>query len=256
LNARARPQTVRVVTAARDLEIGVLLRDSDLKMGELIGSVPKGASTKLETLVGRGVTSTLYRGEPILESRLAPAGSGGGLAATIPSGMRACAVKVNDVVGVAGFVLPGMRVDVLISGNPPGVTSTEGPKVRTLLQNIAVLSAGSNIQKDNEGKPVQVQVVNLLVTPQQAEVLSLASNETRIQLVLRNPLDTEFAKPPGSAMASLFSDGRIAKPVTSGTIRRPAPKVEKPSEARLYLVEVLNGGNRKEEKFSSPEDHK
>jgi pilus assembly protein CpaB len=258
LNARARPQTTRVVMAAHDLEIGTLIRDTDLKMGELVGALPKGAITKPDALVGRGVTSTLYAGEPIIESRLAPAGSGGGLAATIPPGMRACAVKVNDVVGVAGFVLPGMRVDVLISGNVPGVASTEGPKVRTLLQNIAVLSAGANIQRDNEGKPVQVQVVNLLVTPQQAEVLSLASNETRIQLVLRNPLDTDLAKPPGSAMAKLFADGNAApKPVVhAAPPRMPAPVVQKPAVPRYYLVEVLNGSTRKEEKFNSPEENK
>jgi pilus assembly protein CpaB len=258
LNARARPQTVRVVMAARDLEIGTLIRDTDLKMGEMIGALPKGASTKLEAVVGRGVTSNVYADELVLDNRLAPVGSGGGLAATIPDGMRACAVKVNDVVGVAGFVLPGMRVDVLISGNPPGAKSIEGPKVKTLLQNIAVLSAGANIQKDNEGKPVQVQVVNLLVTPEQAEVLSLASNETRIQLVLRNPLDTEFAKPPGSGMANLFADPNApapAKPRSPALRNVSAPKPEAIAP-RIYLVEVMNGATRKEEKFSSPEENK
>lgn len=255
---KARPQTVQVVTAARDLEVGTLIRDTDLKTGEVVGSLPKGASTKPDALVGRGVTSNIYAGEVILENRLAPAGSGGGLAATIPQGMRACAVKVNEVVGVAGFVLPGMRVDVLISGNTPGAAPTEGPKVRTLLQNIAVLSAGTNIQKDNEGKPVQVQVVNLLVTPQQAEVLSLASNETRIQLVLRNPLDTELAKPPGSAVANLFADVSAApKPAPQAVrSRMPVRIVQKPVERRLYLVEVLNGNTRKEEKFDSPQENK
>jgi pilus assembly protein CpaB len=243
--------------AARDLEIGTLIRDTDLKMGEVIGALPKGASTKLEAVVGRGVTSNLYADEPVLDSRLAPVGSGGGLAATIPEGMRACAVKVNDVVGVAGFVLPGMRVDVLISGNVPGVATTTGPKVRTLLQNIAVLSAGANIQKDNEGKPVQVQVVNLLVTPEQAEVLSLASNETRIQLVLRNPLDTDLAKPPGTAMANLFADPNAPAPAKPRSVLRKvsAPKPEAVAP-RVYLIEVLNGGTRKQEKFSSPEESK
>ena len=126
---------------------------------------------KREDAVGRGVVSDLYQGEPILDSRLAAVGSGGGLAATIPQGMRACAVKVDDVVGVAGFVTPGMRVDVLISGNAPGAANaSEGTQVKTLLQNIQVLSAGTDIQKDAEGKPQQVQVVNLLVTPDQAEI--------------------------------------------------------------------------------------
>jgi pilus assembly protein CpaB len=150
-----------------------------------------------------------------------------------------------------------MRVDVLISGNPPGGASAEGPKVRTLLQNIAVLSAGANIQKDNEGKPVQVQVVNLLVTPKQAELLSLASNETRIQLVLRNPLDTELATPPGSAMANLFADPNAPKPAPQRVVaRRTPPVVAKPAEPRIYLIEVMNGATRKQEKFDSPEDNK
>jgi pilus assembly protein CpaB len=104
--------------------------------------------------------------------------------------MRAVAIRVNDVVGVAGFVVSGQRVDVLISGTPPGGASN-GPKLKTLLQNIEVLSAGTNFQKDAEGKLVQVPVVNVLVTPEQAEVLSLASNQTVIQLILRDPLDND-----------------------------------------------------------------
>ena len=154
--------------------------------------------------------SPIYEGEPVLGNRLAAAGAGGGFSVTIPNGMRACAVKVNDVVGVAGFVVPGMRVDVLISGSSPNAPGS-GPRVKTLLQNVAVLSAGQNYQKDAEGKPVEVQVVNLLVTPEQAEVLSLASNETRIQLVLRNPLDHETAKTSGSAMSDLFGDAQIGR---------------------------------------------
>src|SRR6202035_2359341 len=118
---------------------------------EILGTVPKGVIVKLQDAIGRGVVSNLYEGEPVMDSRLAAVGSGGGLAATISQGMRALAVKVDDVVGVAGFVTAGMRVDVLISGNPPGVVNTsEGPRVKTLLQNIEVLSAGTDIQKDGE----------------------------------------------------------------------------------------------------------
>ena len=154
--------------------------------------------------MNRGVASPIYEGEPITENRLAQQGSGGGLAGTIPPGMRACAVKVNEVVGVAGFVVSGMRVDVLITGQPPGGNPLDGSRVRTLLQNIQVLSAGTNFQRDQAGKPEQAQVVNLLVTPTQAELLSLASNETRIQLVLRNPMDTQILRTPGTMVADLF----------------------------------------------------
>jgi pilus assembly protein CpaB len=242
--------TTRVLAAATDIKLGSVLRDVDLTTVEIAGTLPKGVILKRENAIGRGVMSNLYLGEPILESRLAAPGSGGGLAATIPQGMRASAVKVNDVVGVAGFVTPGMRVDVLISGNPPGAANAvQGTMVRTLLQNIEVLSAGTDIQRDAEGKPQQVQVVNLLVTPQQAEVLSLASNETHIQLVLRNPLDTKLDKPPGTAMAQLFTDGIPAKVPVVG---RRAPKTV--STPRFYLVEVFNGSKKTEAKFASAED--
>jgi pilus assembly protein CpaB len=249
-------RTIRILVAAQDLQIGALIHDSDLTNGEWVGPLPKGALVTKDMVLGRGVIAQIYQGEPILDNRLAAVGSGGGLAATIRPGMRACAVRVDDVVGVAGFVLPGMHVDVLVSGSGPGVNASEGPKVKTLLQNIEVLSAGNDIQKDNEGKPVQVQVVNLLVTPEQAEVLSLASNQTKIQLVLRNPLDTDTAKTPGIAMAGLFSDGApkpksvvVKKP---SVIAQPPAQVEKPPEPRIYLIQVLNGSKHTEEKFSDP----
>jgi pilus assembly protein CpaB len=164
--------------------------------------------------------------------------------------MRATAVRVNEVVGVAGFVTPGMRVDVLITGIPPGATGNtgQGSLVRTLLQNIEVLSAGTDIQRDAEGKPQQVQVVNLLVTPTQAEILSLASSETRIQLVLRNPLDTKLDKPPGTATAQLFTDANPPRAVVAGH------KVSKPAPSRVYLVEVFNGSKKSETKFAAGEN--
>jgi pilus assembly protein CpaB len=247
---------IQVIQASRNLEIGTLIKDADLKAGPWLGDVPAGMTTKKETLVGRGVIAPIYAGEAIMETRLAPAGAGGGLAATIPPGMRACAVKVDEIVGLAGFVVPGMKVDVLISGNPPG-SEASGRRVKTLLQNIAVLSAGQNYQKDAEGKPVSVQVVNLLVNPEQAEVLSLASNETRIQLILRNPLDTEPTKVPGSAMANLFGTQkpeaaprpRVAPLITRVTV--PAPErvmVQLPP----FQIEVINGPQRTEAKFARP----
>ena len=258
--ARSTPQAQlsSVVVAARNLEIGTVITERDLKSSEWAGPVPNGVAVKPEAIVGRGVVSALYEGEPIMENRLAAPGSGGGLAATIPPGMRACAVRVDEVVGVAGFVLPGMRVDVLISGTPPGAATGGGSKVRTLLQNIQVLSAGANIQKDAEGKPVQVQVVNLLVTPDQAELLSLAGSETRIQLVLRNPLDTQVTKTAGSATAALFADPNAPPPVKSNRPRlvqaRPAPvEAAKPVAPTFYLIEVLNGTKRTEAKFATEE---
>jgi pilus assembly protein CpaB len=243
--------TTHVIVAAKDIKLGTVLRDTDLGTSEMLGTVPKGVIIDLKDAVGRGVVSNLYEGEPVLDSRLAAVGSGGGLAATISPGMRALAVKVDDVVGVAGFVTAGMHVDVLISGNPPGVVNTnEGQKVKTLLQDIQVLSAGTDIQKDGEGKPKQVQVVNLLVTPEQAESLSLASSQTHVQLVLRNPLDTQITQPSGTAMSTLFADKNGALPkLKSAVLPR---SISKPA-SRVYLIQVFNGSKRSEEKFVSSE---
>jgi pilus assembly protein CpaB len=253
--AASKPQpSTRVVAAANDIKIGTVLAATDLTTVQIMGEIPKNAILDQKNAIGRGVTSSLYKGEPLLDDRLAPMGSGGGLAATIKDGMRAIAVKVDQVVGVAGFVLPGMRVDVLISGvppnNPSASASNNNTQVRTVLQNIEVLSAGTDIQKDAEGKPQQVQVVNLLVTPDQAQVLALASNETRIQLVLRNPLDTRVAPVQGTAMTNLFLDQNAPATKPHLTGRTVVPK--KPA-AQPFSVVVINGANKTEEKFAAPE---
>jgi pilus assembly protein CpaB len=248
MQAAHQPASTRVVAAGADIKLGTVLTQANLTTVDIAGPLPKGVILKPENAIGRGVIADLYQGEPILESRLAAPGSGGGLAATIPEGMRACAVKVDEVVGVAGFVTPGMHVDVMISGVPPGnqqAAADIGPQVKTILQNLSVLSAGTDIQKDAEGKPQQVQVVNLLVTPDQAQVLSLASNpQTRIQLVLRNPLDTKVNDVPGNAMANLF--GAPPKPKAVAVAKaKPAPKP--------FTVEVFNGGKRSDVNFGTPE---
>jgi pilus assembly protein CpaB len=251
--ASVRPQaSTSLVAAAADIKIGAVLTANDLKTIQVVGSAPQGAILKPENAIGRGVISPLYAGEPIVENRLAPMGSGGGLAATISPGMRAIAVKVDQVVGVAGFVLPGMRVDVVISGVPPASgnsNAAQDTEARTILQNIQVLSAGTDIQKDAEGKPQQVQVVNLLVTPEQAQVMALASNQTKIQLVLRNPLDTKMDPVQGTAMTNLFQDvnAPATKPHLTGRIVKPRPK-----PVPLFSVEVINGNQRTEEKFATP----
>jgi pilus assembly protein CpaB len=243
------PAITEVVASKSDLKLGTILKDDNLTTIKITGTPPKGAilAKNKGTVVGRGVISDLYEGEPIIESRLAAAGSGGGLAATIPQGMRACAVKVDEVVNVSGFVTPGMRVDVLIAGTPPGQqNATRGTESRTLLQNIQVLSAGTDFQKDAEGKAKAVQVVNLLVTPEQAEILSLASNQVKIQLVLRNPLDTKVAAVSGTDTANLFS-GQIETPGKTRRVKKAVP--------RYFTIVVLNGSTKTEEKFPSSGGH-
>jgi pilus assembly protein CpaB len=259
MSAPEQPVTTQIIVAARNLEVGTLIRDTDLKTGPWPGTVPQSALVKKEDVLGRGVISTIYLDEPVIDSRLAPKGAGAGLAATIPPGMRAVAIRVNEVVGVAGFVLPGMRVDILISGTAPGSAPSLGTLSKTLLQNIQVLSAGQNIQKDTEGKPISVAVVNLLVTPDQAEILSLASNETKIQLVLRNPLDTQVTKTPGTAVAHLFTGQKLAlaeapaqAPRRAVVRQAPLPQPVKVIPAPL-VVEVLHGSKRAESKFANAE---
>jgi pilus assembly protein CpaB len=255
--AKAAPATVRIALAARDLEMGTVLREEDIKIADWPGAVPAGATARLQDLVGRGVTTSIYAKEPMIESRLAPKGAGGGLAAMIPQGMRAVAVRVNEVVGVAGFVVAGMRVDVLISGNSPGGNGNLGTLTKTLLQSIEVLSAGQDFKKDAEGKPVMVQVVNLLVTPEQAEQLSLASNQATIQLILRNPLDRQVTQTPGAAMAHLFTGGKLRapEPGTDESIRpRPAPRPavhEPPKKEAPFVMELLSGAKKAEARFEN-----
>ena len=261
LGVRARPAAATsmadIVVATQNLGAGALVGAQDLKMAKWLGTAPKGVLVRMDAAINRGVVSPIYEGEPILANRLAETGSGAGLAALIPPGMRAFAVKVDDVAGVSGFVTPGMRVDVLMTGIPPGDNASGGPRVKTLMQNIQVLSAGTNLQKDSEGKPQQVPVVNLLVTPEQAEDLSLASNQTHIQLVLRNPVDTHLATPPGTAMAALFGVPATitavekSSPKREAIAERPGSPRELPSApaTRLRSVEVLNGTARTETQF-------
>jgi len=260
--AKANVPTQKVILAAHNLEVGAMIKDSDLKLGDWTGALPQNAMIKKEDVVGRGVVSTIYDGEPILENRLAPKGAGAGLPSMIPPGMRAVALHVNEVVGVAGFVVAGMRVDILISGNPPQGGS-QGTVTKTLLQNIEVLSAGQEFKKDVEGKPIAVGVINVLVTPQQAEVLSLASNQTTIQLVLRNPLDTQVAKTTGASVGQLY--GGAPRPVAEtaapkppvrkrpvAVAEAPPPPVMRPAEPKPqpFVVEVISGSHKAEQKFT------
>ena len=260
----AAPLTTKVVLASRDLELGSVIREGDLMLTDWLGELPNGASPHTQDFVGRGVITKIYAKEAILDSRLALRGAGGGLAAMIPPGMRAVAVPVNQVVDVAGFAAPGMHVDVLISGSSPSRTGGLGTQTKTLLQNIEVLSAGQDFKKAAEGKPVAVQVVNLLVTPEQAEQLSLASHHTTIQLVLRNPLDREVTKTPGVALSQLFGGSKprpAEAPAPAPRSRpRPAPKPVVAAAAPApppvkrdepFVMEIISGNKKAEAKFEA-----
>ena len=240
--------TALVLVASRDLNIGALIQDSDVREVEWPGAVAPQWISARTAIIGRGVIASINKGEPFSDNRLAPKGAGAGLAAVIPGGMRAVAVKVDEVVGVSGFVLPGMRVDVLSSGTPPGASGTV---TRTILQNIEVLSAGQNIERDVQGKAAAVQVVNLLVAPEQAEALSLAGAQTKIQLVLRNPLDRQTVKTAGISTSQLLLGAPTSNPPR---VERPrpvkpvaaAPVVAEPPKAKPApeVIEVIRGEKR------------
>jgi pilus assembly protein CpaB len=248
----------RVVAASHALEVGALIKPEDVKLVVWPGGLPVGAVVSLDVAIGRGVISPVYEDEPIIESRLATRGAGGGLASIIPEGMRAVAVRVNELVGVSGFVVPGMSVDVIVSGNPPSNASViTGTMSRTLLQDVKVLSAGAKFQKDEEGKPVSVPVVNLLVTPEQAEMLSLASAEMRIQLVLRNPLDKAIAKTRGTFAGNLFKVDTVTQPIREkraiSTPRIAPVPLATPHALEPVVIELLSGSKRTELTFPKTE---
>jgi pilus assembly protein CpaB len=222
--AKAAPTNMRdMVVATKGLSVGLTVKPGDVHVAKVnIEAFPKGAFSKLEEVIDRPVIKEILGDEPVLEGRLAPRGSGQGLAPIIPVGMRAVSVRVSDVAGVAGFVLPGLRVDVLVTTRPPN--SDDGSVTTTCLQNILVLSAGQTIQTDGRGQAINTPTVTLLVAPDQAEVLTLAGNEGRIQLVLRNSSDQEIAKTTGSGMRALYGAPKAApKPVV--VRERPKPVV-------------------------------
>jgi len=246
--APARVTGPMVPVASRDLSVGSLVQETDIRTGEWTGPIDPHWILSKEEIIGRGVTANVNRGEPIADNRLAPRGAGAGLAAIIPPGMRAVAVRVDDVVGVSGFVLPGMHVDILTSGTRPGGAGTV---TRMILQDVAVLSAGQNLERDAQGKPAAVPVVNLLVTPPDAEKLSLASGQMKVQLILRNPLDTVRVKTLGISSAGLLADGsKEEAPKRPIVARRPAPQpapapVKPPEPAPVPLtVDVFHGAKK------------
>ena len=237
-----------LVMAAQPLPVGTTVRREELKITKIPADLfPRGGFSKVEEVIDRPVVSNVLLDEPVLEGRLAARGSGLGLAPIIPPGMRAVSVRVNDVVGVAGFVLPGMRVDVLVTGRPPNFNGTI---TETVLQNIVVLSAGQVLQPESRGQAINTPVVTLLVTPEQAEILTLAGNEGRIQLVLRNGSDQASPKTPGRETRELYGF-RTNKPEAPERVVAPRPRpvvvrpVEPPKQRPIAEEVVMIRGNQR-----------
>lgn len=225
-----------VVLAGKPMSVGMTVKAADLKLGKIpVTAFPKGAFSKPDEVIDRPVISNILMGEAVLEGRLAARGSGQGLAPTIPVGMRAVSVRVNDVASVAGFVLPGMRVDVLVTGRPP---ESNGTITTTCLQNILVLSAGTTMQPDAKGQAIQAPTVTLLVSPDQAETMTLANSEGHIQLVLRNGSDQTIEKTSGHELAELYGARRPAKAPSAAQTPRPRLPV-RPAESLAPAAPAL-----------------
>jgi pilus assembly protein CpaB len=240
------PKT-QVVAAQRDLGIGAQITENDLKLVSLPPeSLPSGVFNTPQEIVGRGVVQPIFQNELILASKIAGANSGAGLPPIIPPGMRALSVRVNEVIAVAGFTIPGTRVDVLLTGNPTKEGGSDKVTTTTVLQNVQVLAAGQKLQRDAEGKPENIAVITLLVSPEDAQKLTLASNEGKIQLALRNPLDVAMDPRPSVQNASLYMPPAAAK--VPAKIRRQVAAAPKPVPT-FYAVEVIKGDKRDTAKF-------
>jgi pilus assembly protein CpaB len=230
-----------IMVAARDLPAGTIVRREDVETVGWPGSaLPEGFASQAGDVVGRGLIVEVRKNEPLLGWKLAQKEAGGGLTITIPEGMRAVSVEVDEVVGVAGFVLPGTRVDVLATVMP-GTDRTQ-TTTRIILQNVRALAADQRYQQDIEGEPQYVTVVTLLVTPSQAEELTLAATEGRIQLALRNTLDAEEVETEGRRITALVAAGRrpSSTPTTAGSVQQADPE---------QVIESFEGGRRTLLKF-------
>lgn len=234
------PAAEQVVVAARNLPIGAYIGEQDVKVVAWPGrEVPVGYARNIPDVVGRGVITPVIMNEPILEGRLADRTSGGGLAITVPEGMRGFSVRVDQVIAVAGFVRPGTRVDVLLTIAPSGQSETI---TKSVLQNVEVLAADQITERDPKGEPVTATVLTVLVTPEDAEKLALASSQGRIQLALRNPIDVREARTSGARVAQLLSGS--SAPATGGGARRAAPAPAPEATTSAGTVEVIKGANR------------
>jgi pilus assembly protein CpaB len=240
--------TQPIVVAAADLQLGAEVKKEDLAVVQFpAGKVPEGTFARVDEVVGRGLIVPIVKNEPILKAKLASKEAGSGLPPVIPEGMRAVSVRVNEIIGVAGYVLPGNRVDVVATASPTDARADTTSKV--VLSNVQVLTAGTRMEQNgDQSKPVQVTVVTLLVYPEQAERLALASTEGKIQLALRNPLDQGAPATPGIKTSGLMGSVPAAKVQQNAGMSRPraAQPVTQtvPAAAPMPTVEMIRGDKR------------
>jgi pilus assembly protein CpaB len=242
--------SLNVVVAADDLQVGAKLANNDVRLLRFAQStVPPGAYGSIDKVLNRGVILPISKGEFILPGKLAAANAGAGLASMIPPGMRAVSVRVNDVVSVAGFVQPGSRVDVLSTSS----SGTSGQRqTTTVLENVAVIAVGKSLNRnagaETQTNPPVASVITLLVSPDDAQRLALASQEGRIQLALRNPLDTRQETAATTKASSLFPGSAPPAAEAKPKVRKVVVKTPAPAP-QFYSVETIRGNKKSETKF-------
>lgn len=235
-----------VVVAANNIPLGAKIEEKDLKIVHVPeADVPPNSYRGTSKIVGRGAVLPIAQGDFVLRNKIAGESAGSGLPALIPSGMRAVSVRVNEVIGVAGFVQPGTRVDVMVTGTPVGGSQEQ---TSTVLRNVAVIAAGQNLERSASGTSQNSPVITLLVSPDDAQRLALASSEGRIQLALRNPLDTGQTEASATDLGNVF--GKIMAPVP--VVAHSALRVHHVAHAAPppdYSVEVYKGDKKDVTKF-------
>jgi pilus assembly protein CpaB len=245
-------RSVHHVVATRSLEMGQLITKDDVKLVAWPASDPVvNGFTAIEDVLNRGLIDGVVANEPLTEGKLASLEAGGGLPPTITEGMRALSVKVNEVIGVAGYVVPGTRVDVIVTLSNRGMQNDS--MTRVVVSDVEVLTAGTRMDqaKSRDGQAIAASVVTLLVTPEDAEKIALAANEGSIMLTLRNPLDRAPTQTMGVKTAALLGEPSPPPVVTTGgttrrVVRKPAP-VAAPEPEKPKMVETIRGGKKTEE---------
>jgi len=237
-----------VVVAADDLQVGTKIEDKDIRLVRFPSTdLPVGVFHQKKNVVGRGVVLPISRGEFVLTNKLAGENAGSGLPSLIPPGMRAVSVRVNDTTSVSGFVQPGTRVDVLLTGNPQGSSEQQ---TTTVLENVAVIATGTRLERNSAGEPQSAPVVTLLLSPDDAQRLTLASSQGHIQLALRNPLDTKQESIAATGANSLYKYGSTPTPAAAPRSKpRHVAAPPTPSIPTAYTVEVYKGDKKEEDKF-------
>jgi pilus assembly protein CpaB len=241
---------MQVVVAAETVTMGTRLNEKQLKLVDWPSRNPiEGAFSDPKKLVDRGVIVPIAKNEPITDTKIASLEAGAGLPPVIPEGMRAISVKVNEVIGVAGFVVPGVLVDVLVSVRSTDKANNE-PMTRTVVSKVEVLTAGTRFdqEKSKDGEPIPTSVVTLAVLPEDAERIALASNEGKITLALRNPLDVKATDTRGIKLAGLMrgtGPEPIVDPVKNRVVARKAAPTPPPPP--VYMVEAIRAAKRSSE---------